>query len=282
MPTINNIPNEMITEHVNWHTRPGNPSAGGRSINPFPPMGRRPALGSGEEFLVWHQGFLERFNQWVNSLPTNSRPDEAIIEPWRAIPQMIKMSMLGWNSTLADEEQLLSDMSNFESLDELGRFLEFSLHGYLHNASSSMWNEPILLSFESPRSSYFWQLHSLIELWRQQWSDQQQPIPTPAFTILQIDGAETQTTIGTSGETDRYQFTVATTSTLTIETTGPSDVVITVVGPDNPQRSHSSDDDGGQNFNARIQEQFTPGTYFVYVVFYDRSQTGNYGISVVS
>jgi len=68
---------------------------------------------------------------------------------------------------------------------------------------------------------------------------------------------------------------------LTIETTGPSDVVITVAGPDNPQRSHSSDDDG-QNFNARIQEQFTPGTYFVYVVFYDRSQTGNYGISVVT
>ncbi|TDJ00723.1 MAG: hypothetical protein E2O76_04565 [Caldithrix sp.] len=54
-------------------------------------------------------------------------------------------------------------MSNFGSLDELGRFLEWSLHGFLHNAAAGMWNEQILLSFQSPRSTYFWQLHGLID-----------------------------------------------------------------------------------------------------------------------
>lgn len=282
MPTIGNIPQSMIDEHVAWHSLPGNPSGGGRGIDPFPPIGRRPALGSGEEFLVWHQGFIERFFQWVNGLPTSQQPPADTISPWRAIPQMLKMSMLGWDADLADEEQLLSDMSNFDSLDDLGRFLEWSLHGFLHNAASGMWNEPILLSFESPRSTYFWQLHSLIDHWRQQWVDNQQPAPNPLFTRLQIDASATQAAIGSAGEVDRYIFNADSASRLVVETAGPSDTVLYIAGPNNPQRLHSSNDDGGQNFNARIDTQFAPGTYFVYVVFYDRSQTGNYAITVSS
>lgn len=282
MPTINKIPQVMIDEHIAWHDRPGNPSAGGRRINPFPPFGRRPALGSGEEFLAWHQGFVQRFHQWVSTLPAGERPAQNTIAPWTAIPQPLKMSMLGWSVTLADEEQLLDNMSNFASLDELGRFLEWSMHGFLHHASSQMWNETALMSFESPRSSYFWQLHGLVDHWRQQWIDQQQPQQAPLFTILQIDAAKTSETIGAPGEIDRYQFTIATTRELTIETTGPSDTVLYIAGPDNPQRSHSSNDDGGENFNARVKASFSPGTYQVYVEFYDRSAMGNYGISISS
>ena len=195
---------------------------------------------------------------------------------------MLKMSMLGWNVRLADEEQRLSNMSNFDSLDELGRFLEWSLHGFLHNAASRMWNEQILLSFQSPRSTYFWQLHGLIDHWRQQWVGNQQPEPNPLFAPLQIDASATQTAIGSPGEVDRYLFNVASANRLVVETTGPSDTVLYIAGPNNPRRSHSSNDDGGQNFNARVDTQFVPGTYFVYVVFYDRSETGNYAISVSS
>ncbi len=259
---------------------PGNPSAGGRSIDPFPPVGRRPALGSGEEFLVWHLGFVARFRAWVDNLPANQRPPANAIAPWQAIPQMLKMSMLGWNSSYAAEEQQLSNMSNFASLDELGRFLEWSLHGFLHNAASDMWNEPILLSFDSPKSTYFWQLHGLIDHWRQQWLDNQQPAPNPLFSPLQIDGGETQASIGSPGEVDRYLFTVTAPVSLVVETTGPSDVVLYIAGPDNPQRLHSTNDDGGAGSNARIQAQFTPGLYYVYVVFFDPSGTGNYAISV--
>ncbi len=282
MPTIQNIPQEMIDEHSAWHGRPGNPSAGGRRIHPQPPFGRRPALGSGEEFLVWHQGFLQRFHQWVGSLPTAQRPDANAIRPWLTIPQMLKMSTLGWNSALANSEQLLSNMSNFESLDELGRALEWGMHGYLHNAAGDLWNEPVLLGFESPRSSYFWQLHGLVDHWRQQWLDQQQPQPEPLLPILEIEGAPVAATIGAPGEVDRYQFTLTTSRDLIIETTGPSDTVLYVAGPDNPEREHSSNDDGGQDFNARIAAQFSPGTYHVYVVFYDRGATGQYDISVRS
>jgi hypothetical protein len=35
-----------------------------------------------------------------------------------------------------------------------------------------MFQEPILMSLESPRSTYFWQLHGLIDHWRAQFEDQ--------------------------------------------------------------------------------------------------------------
>lgn len=182
MPTINNIPQEMIVEHVNWHTLPGNPGAGGRAVNPWPPGATAPAPGSGEEFLVWHHGYVTRFHEWVDGLPNAQRPAAAAIEPWNSIPIGLKMGMLGWNSQLASDEAQLQDMSNFSTLDDLGRFLEWGLHGWLHNASSGMWNEPVLRSFESPRSTYFWQLHGLIDHWRQQWVDAH-PHPRPPLAI---------------------------------------------------------------------------------------------------
>ena len=159
MPNIPNIPDEMIQEHVNWHTLSGNPGAGGRAINPWPQFGPRPALGSGEEFLVWHDGFLERFHQWVDGLPAGDRPVPQSIEPWTSIPSGLKMGMVGWNAQLAQDEARLNNMDNFASLDELGRFLEWSLHNFLHVGSRNMWDEPVILTFESPRSTYFWQLH---------------------------------------------------------------------------------------------------------------------------
>lgn len=279
MSIITNIPQNMIDEHVAWHSRPGNPSAGGRRIDPFPPVGRQPASGSGKEFLDWHQGYIQRFNQWVDSLPVSARPDDSIAA-WNAIPQMLKMSMLGWDSRFANEERLLANMANFESLDELGQFVEWSLHGFLHNASANMWNEPMLLSFESPRSTFFWQLHGLVDHWRQSWMDHQQT--EPVFTKLPINGSPLSTSIGAPGEVDRYQFILDSSQHLTVETTGPSDTVIYIAGPDNPQRLHSSNDDGGESFNARISRQFSAGVYQVSVVFYDRGSTGDYSISISS
>ena len=83
MALIQNVPQAMIDEHVPWHARPGNPAAGGRRINPWPPTGGGPAAGSGEEFLVWHRGFVERFHQWVGGLAANQGPPAESIASWR-------------------------------------------------------------------------------------------------------------------------------------------------------------------------------------------------------
>lgn len=171
MPIINNIPDKMITEHINWHTKPGNPSSGGRKINPWPTGRISPAPGSGEEFLVWHKGFIERFRAWVDSLPDNEKPPADQIESWTEIPIGFKMGMVGWNENRAAQEARVKDMDSFGTLDELGRFLEWGLHGWLHGASASMFNEPLMGSYRSLKVTYFWQLHGLIDHWRQQWQD---------------------------------------------------------------------------------------------------------------
>ncbi len=280
MAIIQNIPQTMIVEHINWHSRPGNPAAGGRRINPWPPFGGGPAAGSGEEFLVWHEGFVARFHQWVNNLPQGQRPPAASIEAWRTIPQGLKMSMLGWNAERADDEVRLSDMSNFSSLDALGRALEWGLHGWLHNAAAGMWSEPVLLSFESPRSSYFWQLHGLIDHWRQQWVDAQDQAPGPSFVPLELGGPEVQASIGAPGEVDRYQFLIIAPGRFAIGTKGATDVVMDLAGPNNAGTLITSDDDSGGNGNARIARQLTPGSYFVYVTHFAAEGTGNYSIAV--
>lgn len=185
MSNIENIPEEMITEHINWHTRPGNTAVGGRAINPWPSGSTDATAGSGEEFLVWHKGYLERFNNWVASLPGGEKPDAGSIEPWTSIPIGLKMGMVGWNSNRAEDETRLQNMSNFSTLDELGSFLEWGLHGWLHGASAQMWSEPVLTSFSSPRSTYFWQLHGLIDGWRQQWVDSSTQIPGQRLADVQ-------------------------------------------------------------------------------------------------
>ena len=279
MSIIQNISQALIDEHIPWHALPGNPVAGGRAINPWPPTGGGPAAGSGEEFLVFHQGFVQRFRDWVETLPANDRPAQASIESWKVIPPMLRMGMLGWNAALAQDELRLADMSNFSTLDELGRFLEWDIHGFLHNSAAGMWNEPVLLSYESPRSTYFWQLHGLIEMWREQWVENRET-PVSPFVPLEVGGASTQAAIGTPGEIDRFEFLVPTPATHTVETSGPTDVVMFLAGPNDAQRLVTSDDDSGQGTNARIQRPLGAGTYFVYVIHYSEVGVGNYDISV--
>ncbi len=269
MSIILNIPQAMITEHENWHMRPGNPAGGGRRINPWPPTGGGPIPGSGEEFLNWHGGYLDRFNAWVESLAANERPAEASIRPWTTIPTGFKMGMLGWNLRLSNEEQRVQDMSNFGTLDELGRFLEWSLHGFLHSAASGMFNEPVLMSFESPRSTYFWQLHGLIEHWRQQWIEDDQrrrdeELPASPFTRIPVGAGRIEAAIGSPGEIDRYQFSVGEAGTHTMETHGPTDVVMYLAGPDNLQRLIAVNDDGGEGRNARLAGFLPSATYYIY------------------
>jgi hypothetical protein len=281
MSIITNIPEAMLTEHVNWHTRPGNPAGGGRQINPWPPVGGGPAGGSGEEFLVWHRGYLARFHQWVQSLPQTDRPDPASIAPWQAIPQGLKMGMVGWTAARAQDEQRLANMSNFSSLDEVGRFIEWGLHGFLHSGSSAMWNEPVLLSFRSPRSTFFWQLHGLVDHWREQWevAQQDQPGASP-FAPLEVDGAAVQGAIATGGEVDLYAFFAGAAGDYTIETLGATDTVLYLAGPDNSTALLAVNDDSDGNWNARITRSLPVGAYFLYVTHYSATGTGAYEIRV--
>lgn len=104
----------------------------------------------------------------------------------------------------------------------------------------------------------------------------------PVDTLLIVGADPTPANIGAPGEVDVFRFDVAAFGTYTILTTGSSDTVMTLFGPNNPNAEVASDDDGGQNFNAQITRTLSAGTYQVRVRLFSSNRTGSYAIRVRS
>jgi tyrosinase len=100
---------------------------------------------------------------------------------------------------------------------------------------------------------------------------------------LAVGGPAVAASIGQPGETDRFRFTAATAgATYVIETQGPTDVVMSLYGPNSeaPGALVTEDDDSGQDTNARIQSALSAGAYILHVRHFRTTQTGSYQISV--
>jgi hypothetical protein len=106
--------------------------------------------------------------------------------------------------------------------------------------------------------------------------------PTPKQGVeLFVDAAPAAASIGAHGEEDLYRFNVASPGTFTIETSGSTDVLIGLFGPDDLNLALASDDDSGPGLNARLQKLLQTGDYYLRVRHYRPQGTGNYSISVV-
>ncbi|MCH9052930.1 MAG: tyrosinase family protein [Proteobacteria bacterium] len=105
------------------------------------------------------------------------------------------------------------------------------------------------------------------------------PIPVPT---LVIDGATFNASIGSAGEVDEYTFDVTAFGSFTIETSGNSDTVMTLSGPNDPTDQLAFNDDGGANLNSRIVRNLSSGEYVVRVGLFSPNTTGNYAIGVSS
>jgi hypothetical protein len=97
---------------------------------------------------------------------------------------------------------------------------------------------------------------------------------------LTIGGPAAQAEIGAHGEEDLYWFKASAPGCYTIETSGRSDVMMGLFGPDDPQVQIALDDDSGPGLNARIQRELQPGEYTLRVRHYRPKGLGKYGISV--
>jgi hypothetical protein len=108
----------------------------------------------------------------------------------------------------------------------------------------------------------------------------QYPLQPKADGQLEVGGAPAQGSIGVHGEEDTYHFTAATAGTYTIETSGPTDVVMALFGPDDPAHLVASDDDSGVDRNAKIVQPLQPGAYEVRIRHWSPSGTGTYQVAV--
>lgn len=97
---------------------------------------------------------------------------------------------------------------------------------------------------------------------------------------LTVGAAFRPANIGLASELDWYRFLVPTAGIYTLETSGPTDVFMSLFGPNNQTDLVTSDDDSGPETNARIETQLSAGTYFIQVRHYQAGGTGPYGIAV--
>ncbi|SDL44295.1 pre-peptidase C-terminal domain-containing protein [Catalinimonas alkaloidigena] len=103
-------------------------------------------------------------------------------------------------------------------------------------------------------------------------------VPTAPVELPVFEGA-TQAEIGQPGEEDLFSFQAKRAGRYTVETSGSTDVVMTLFGPTGDLLAQ--DDDSGTGRNARIVSELIPGTYTVQVRHYNTSNgTGTYGIKV--
>lgn len=127
----------------------------------------------GAEFLTWHSAFIARFERLLDTLPEADRPAEESIEPWTEIRGDLKTASTWKTEWDALESRLQDDIASFTSLEELANYIN-PLHDSLHDAVAEVYDDPHIASVETaPRSTYFWQLHGLVERWHQAWRSAQ-------------------------------------------------------------------------------------------------------------
>jgi hypothetical protein len=160
MARIDNLPQDFLDEHTRWHH-------GGTGA---------------ADFLPYHADFVRRVLEWYGMERNN-------VWPWAEIPHRIRR-IEGWDlnfpnlptRTPSGDAALVENRRPFEipepldafapafaSEQDLARFIWEGLHErFLHRAGSMAYGEPELADFHtSPRVTQFYQLHGMIEEWRQ-------------------------------------------------------------------------------------------------------------------
>ena len=104
------------------------------------------------------------------------------------------------------------------------------------------------------------------------------PIPELAIsTFFLYNGAITK-----PGEVKKLSFQVKNEARYIIETTGNTDLVMTLFGPNDSTQEIQTDDDSGVSTNPQIKQLLTPGKYYLEVRHYDQTSMGSFSISVVT
>jgi hypothetical protein len=107
--------------------------------------------------------------------------------------------------------------------------------------------------------------------------------PRAAANQVTVDGPPTCAEIGLPGEQDTYEFTTVRSGMYTIETQGPTDVVVSVYGPQSQTQPIAEDDDSGTERNAKLTLHLDTSTYRIQVRhFNSESGKGKYTVRVAT
>lgn len=150
----------LSDKHHAWHT-PGGAHGFPSRTNPAG------SPGSGMEFFNFHRNLMDDFFAWNN---THAAVPTSLLVPWTSIPAALKATSL-WNATFAAQElRLTTNTPPFATADELGIYIETGIHNqFLHGATAQAFSEPVVGTLHSPQSTFFYQIHGLVNYWWNLW-----------------------------------------------------------------------------------------------------------------
>ncbi|MGK2965012.1 MAG: M12 family metallopeptidase [Tepidiformaceae bacterium] len=106
------------------------------------------------------------------------------------------------------------------------------------------------------------------------------PSPEPGLPVIAVNGPAVEGSIGEPGEEDLHTFMATEAGEYTVETSGRTDVVTKLFGPEVQTLLLAEDDDSGEGLNSRIAARLEAGRYFVQIRHYSARRSGSYSVRV--
>ena len=108
----------------------------------------------------------------------------------------------------------------------------------------------------------------------------QYPRNAMAVVPLVVGGERFEGLLEEAADVDTFAFVLPDAATVIADTKGPTDTILTILGPNDPAAFVVADDDRGQKENARIVKKLVPGNYWLTVRHKDLSATGVYNVGI--
>jgi hypothetical protein len=207
---------------------------------------------------------LHEFGHALGMIHEHQNPTAAGRIPWDRPKVYEYYARQGWSRRDVDEnifEVYAEDTTNFTTFDPAS-IMEYPVPDELTVGSYAIgWNTEL-----SPSDKEFMR--------------RQYPAGSPGTVELTVDDPPHEADLSVGAEVDTYRFDVSAAATHIMATTGATDVVMTLQGPNDPGAVLAWDDDRGQGANARIVRKLQPGAYWLGVRHKLPGGTGTYSVAV--
>jgi hypothetical protein len=206
---------------------------------------------------------LHEFGHALGAIHEHQSPGAEVI-PWDEEAVYAYYARQGWSRAQVDRNifnRYSETTTNFSEFDRSSIML-YAIPDELTEGTYSVgWNRVLSVTDKSFMKSTY-------------------PFDEPEVVELAVAGPRASAEIGSDGEIDRFAFTVDTHIRHIITTEGPTNVVMTLLGPDDEALLVAADDDSGKATNARIVRKLRPGQYWLRVNHFLPTGSGAYTVGV--